>query len=134
LLAGARILLIDDDEDSRLLIGRLLEDLACRPRLAASGAEGLRSAAIEKPDIILLDLLMPAPDGFEILGRLKADASLAGIPVIVVSSVADQLEARQRTLGQVQAFVPKGERFERELRKALIAARIKTFELTGPAG
>ncbi len=83
-----RILLIDDDADSRILLGQYLEDLGCVVTPAASGAEGLRSARAHPPDLITLDLLMPETDGWEVLRLLKDDPMLAQIPVVVLSIIA----------------------------------------------
>ncbi|MEM8932948.1 MAG: ATP-binding protein, partial [Acidobacteriota bacterium] len=89
-LRGRRVLLIDDDTDTRLLLGQYIESLGCRPLFAASGEEALYIARREKPDLITLDLAMPAMDGWQVLEQLKNDSELANVPVVVVSVTADE--------------------------------------------
>jgi len=81
-----RILVIDDEESSRKLARRLLERHGYQVLLAANGEEGLIVAKAEQPDCILLDIIMPKLNGFEVLRRLKADPDIKTIPVIVVSA------------------------------------------------
>ncbi len=82
-----RVLLIDDEEVSRYLIRQLLPRGAFDLREATSGEEGLRAVAVERPEIILLDLNMPGADGFEILERLQGVTGAPSVPVIIVSSM-----------------------------------------------
>jgi len=83
-----RVLIIDDSVDvHRLLRARLKhEDLDIVS--AESGAEGLASAAEQRPAIVLLDLSMPEMDGFEVLRRFKDDESLGDVPIIVLSGLS----------------------------------------------
>jgi signal transduction histidine kinase/CheY-like chemotaxis protein len=91
-----RLLIVDDDEVSRYLVRTILgnHDLAIAE--AASGQEGLRRAAEEPPDVMVLDLKMPDMSGYEVLSRLKADQRTAQIPVIIHTSKV--LDARDRDL------------------------------------
>ena len=100
-LLGKKILVIDDSTDSRLLLVRSLEEMGCRPAVAASGEEGLWLARTIKPDLILLDLMMPQMSGWEVLAVLKEDPELANVPVLVVSIVAE--EQRGTLLGASEA-------------------------------
>jgi CheY-like chemotaxis protein len=82
-----RILVIDDEEDIREVAQAALEEMAgWTVEGASSAAEGLATAAAEPPDAILLDVMMPGTDGFEVLVRLKADARTAGVPVILLTA------------------------------------------------
>ncbi|MGC9525929.1 MAG: response regulator [Limnospira sp.] len=85
---NARCILIIDDEEPILAVVRgCLEDLAgWRVLSADSGTEGLRLAAAERPDGILLDLSLPSMDGDEILKYLRGDPRTAGIPVILLTA------------------------------------------------
>jgi signal transduction histidine kinase/CheY-like chemotaxis protein len=94
------VLIIDDEADSRILLTNLIEQFGCHVVAADSGELGLRMAKEVKPDLITLDLLMPQMDGWEVLRRLKADADLKEVPVIVVSVVAR--ERRGTVLGAVE--------------------------------
>jgi PAS domain S-box-containing protein len=100
-LLGKHILVIDDSTDSRLLMVRTLEDMGCRPSVAASGEEGLWLARSKRPDLILLDLMMPQMSGWDVLAALKRDTELASVPVLVVSIVAE--EQRGTLLGAIEA-------------------------------
>lgn len=91
-LAGRNVLLIDDSVESRLLLLEMLQDLGCNVQLAASGEEGLLLAQRQAPDLIILDLLMPDMDGWQVLGTLKRDPVLGSVPVLVASVVADDQE------------------------------------------
>jgi two-component system cell cycle response regulator len=81
-----KILSVDDSKTIRLVLARLFRPFACELLEAANGAEGLDVAVREKPDLIILDYNMPVMDGAEMLGRLRADAGLKRIPVLVLTA------------------------------------------------
>ena len=81
------VLVIDDDPDARDLLKRMMTREGYRVVTAGSGEEGLRVARSLQPDAITLDVMMPGMDGWTVLARLKADAALAQIPVIIVTIV-----------------------------------------------
>ena len=81
------LLVIDDDEQSRELLGRYLARQGHRVLSAASGAQALELLAATPVDLVFLDLVMPEMGGLEVLGRIKSDAALRAVPVIVVSGV-----------------------------------------------
>ncbi len=81
-----RVLLIDDDDASRYIMRRCLAGEPYAICEAATGEAGLLSASEERPDLILLDLKLPGMSGFDVLDRLSAEPSTAGVPVIVVTS------------------------------------------------
>ena len=102
----ASILAIDDTPvNLKLLKATLQQDFDVRT--ASSGAEGLALAREQKPDLILLDVLMPEMDGYETCRRLKADSSLMHIPVVFVTGQSDPLsEAAGLALGAAD-YIPK---------------------------
>ena len=81
-----KILIVDDDVDTLKLIGMTLQRHGYEIAVANSGRQGLARAAAELPDIILLDIMMPDMDGYEVTRRLRAEANLAHIPVIMFSA------------------------------------------------
>lgn len=83
--AAGRILVIDDDFDSRTVVRRRLVNQGHYIQEVQSGHEGLAALASSAFDLVLLDLVMPGMDGFEVLNRLKADPLLRDIPVIMLS-------------------------------------------------
>jgi len=88
--AGRRVLVVDDNADARQLIADQLRDLSCEVRLARDGAECLRVARAWTPDLITLDLMMPNINGWQVLASLRADVRLKDIPVVVISTIAEE--------------------------------------------
>jgi len=84
------VLVIDDDADARRIIRRLLVREGFRVEEAADGTAGLALAAAVHPDAITLDVLMPGMDGWEVLQRIRADDSLADVPVIMLTVLHEQ--------------------------------------------
>lgn len=81
-----RILVIDDEQLIVKSTCILLRHMGYRTLEAYSGAEGLQAARRERPDLILLDLVMPDPDGWRVLSLLQGDAATADIPVIIFTA------------------------------------------------
>jgi signal transduction histidine kinase/CheY-like chemotaxis protein len=84
------ILIIDDEAAACEVIARMLAREGFRTVSATNGDEGLRLARELRPSLILLDVLMPSTDGWAVLSRLKADAELTDIPVVMISVTGDQ--------------------------------------------
>lgn len=82
----SKVLVIDDDAVSRYTIAGMLSQFSCAVVEAKDGYEGLYRARVEQPNAIVLDLLMPGIDGFEVLSQLKADSTTAEIPVVILTS------------------------------------------------
>ncbi|OAS24862.1 MHYT domain-containing protein [Methylobacterium platani] len=101
---GDLVLVIDDEANQRELMTRFLERQRFAVRTAGNGRTGLDLARSLKPRAILLDVMMPEMDGWSVLAALKADPDTAGIPVVMVSFVADA--ALSASLGAVEA-IPK---------------------------
>lgn len=86
----AKILLVDDDIDFVEATKTVLESKPYQVIVANEGDEGLRLARREKPDLILLDIIMPVKDGFTAAEQLKKDPQLSKIPVIMLTGFADK--------------------------------------------
>jgi len=84
----ARILIVDDDADFAESTKTVLESKPYEVIVAVNGNEGLRKAREEKPDLVLLDIIMPVEDGFTAAEHLKKDPELAKIPVLMLTSYA----------------------------------------------
>ena len=84
-----RILVVDDSREVRDLVEDMLISIGHIPCLAENYVDALEEIDKNKPDLILLDIMMPEVSGFELLERLKADSSLAPIPVIMISALND---------------------------------------------
>ncbi|MHC4729219.1 MAG: CHASE domain-containing protein [Planctomycetota bacterium] len=88
--SGDTVLVIDDNPMVHELITRILTPAGFRVVPVTSGEQGLRLALSEQPLAIILDVMMPAMDGWEVLAKLKADPELAAIPVIMQTMIEDQ--------------------------------------------
>ena len=85
-----KILIIEDDKFLRELITQKLIKEGYNIAEAVDGEKGVESAKEEKPDLVLLDLILPGIDGFEVLSRIKSDPSSAQIPVIILSNLGQK--------------------------------------------
>ena len=85
----AKILLVDDDPDF-VDATRIVLETEYDVSVALNGDEGLAKARAEKPDLIILDIIMPDKDGFMVCEELKSDANLADVPVMMLTSFAER--------------------------------------------
>jgi DNA-binding response OmpR family regulator len=92
-----KILLADDEEDIKIVLRMFLESRGYQVCTAYDGLDALDQARNEKPDVVLLDIMMPLMDGFEVCRKLKADPATAQIPVIMLSA-ASHAESVQKGL------------------------------------
>ncbi|MBD3208044.1 MAG: response regulator [Candidatus Nealsonbacteria bacterium] len=90
-----KILIIEDDRFLRELISKKLTDEGYDISQAVNGEEGIKKAKEVKPDLILLDLILPSMDGFEVLSRIKKDEGVASIPVIILSNLGQKEEVER---------------------------------------
>jgi DNA-binding response OmpR family regulator len=95
-MQAKRILCIDDEKEILDLIRLILTRKGYEVIGAIGGEEGLAKARSQKPDLILLDLMMPDMDGWEVFHRIRSDTNLAEVPVIVVTARAQSID---RVLG-----------------------------------
>ena len=95
----ARVLLIDDEPDIRRIARLLLEPYGHEVLLGEDGLRGVGMAQHQRPDVIILDLMMPVLDGHAALDMLRADARTSQIPVVVLTAVV-QDAVRDRCLAQ----------------------------------
>ena len=81
------VLAVDDIPLNLLLVQKMLGRFNFRIKTAANGEQALQSVAAEKPDLILLDLMMPVLDGFEVIRRLRANPETADIQIVILSAL-----------------------------------------------
>ncbi len=86
------LLIVDDMADNLKLLFRYLSNLKYRVRVAKDGLDALEQVSYSKPDLILLDIMMPKLDGFETCRRLKTDPKTQDIPVIFMSALSDTVD------------------------------------------
>ena len=89
--AKKRILVIDDEPDFCAIVQVNLEKEGFEVELAYSGVEGLEKVQANPPDAIVLDIMMPEMDGYEVCKKLKADEKYADIPVVLLTAVASHV-------------------------------------------
>ena len=85
-MAGERILSIEDDDDIQELIRFNLEKEGYKVSCRTTGEEGLKSASMHRPDLVLLDLMLPGMDGLTVCRKLRADDACKDLPIIILSA------------------------------------------------
>ncbi|HZW95095.1 MAG TPA: response regulator [Candidatus Eremiobacteraceae bacterium] len=101
-----RILLAEDDRFLRKSAGAMLHRQGFIVMAAEDGEEALRLARTENPDLILLDLIMPKMQGFDVLRALKSDPHTSPIPVIILSNLGQELDSvAAREMGALDYWV-----------------------------
>jgi DNA-binding response OmpR family regulator len=130
--ANGRMLVVDDDFLNRTLLATNLEEEGFAVETAEDGRQALDTLRAEKFDVVLLDILMPEMDGYQVLQAIKSDGSLKHLPVIVISAV-DEMESVVRCIEMgATDYLPKP--FEPALLRArlnasLAAKRLRDLEL-----
>ena len=105
---AVRVLAIDDDEAARYIVRQYLPGPAFDVSEASSGEEGLHRARTERPDVILLDLIMPGMTGRDALELLGADPETRDIPIVIATGAALEDHERQALLRHASAVLMKG--------------------------
>ncbi len=91
----ARVFVIDDDEDLLVMLGLVLQRLGHSPTLFGDPEQGLTNVLAERPDLLILDLMMPHLSGFEVCARIRATPAIADLPIMVLTALANAHD-RQR--------------------------------------
>src|SRR6266487_1398577 len=93
---SSRVLIVEDEPDIRELVVHHLEREGYQVSVAASGEEALRQVQASPPDLVLLDLMMPAMNGLEVCRRLRQDPVTASLPIVMLTAKGDEID---RVLG-----------------------------------
>ena len=106
------ILLVDDDPDFVAAVKVILEKGGYDVNVAYDGKEGLEAVAEQRPDLIVLDVMMPVMNGHEACAKLKADEKTSGIPIILLTAVADRVATstythRDMLESEAEDYMPK---------------------------
>ena len=117
-----RVLVIDDDENARDAVSRFAARQGTVVVGASTGLQGIAKAQSERPDVILLDMMMPGVGGHEVLARLHGDASTAKIPVIVVTSRFVNDDERRQILSRAAAVIDRHDLSHEVVTKAIDSA------------
>ncbi|MFF3854391.1 response regulator transcription factor [Micromonospora sp. NPDC002575] len=129
---GHRVLVVDDDPTVSDVVRRYLEQDGCEVRLAVDGADGLAAIATHRPDLVVLDLMMPGIDGLEVCRRIRRQ--LPDLPVIMLTALGEEAD---RVLGlEVGAddYVTKPFSPRELLLRIRSVLRRTSGHTTGPAG
>jgi two-component system OmpR family response regulator len=81
-----QILVVDDDDGTVEVVAEMLRDAGYAPQTASTGDQALLQVRRSRPDLLLIDLIMPDMDGWELLARLRDDAELASLPAVVITA------------------------------------------------
>ncbi len=135
------VLVVDDEKDTRIYLSTVLREKGYKALVAEDGVEGLNKAREEKPDLIVLDIMMPKKSGISVLHDLKRSKGLKDIPVIILSGVDNFIKQLRKeidndeTLKKMQALLDnvdsKVEKFLlrfRSYRKLLLNERESLIE------
>lgn len=93
-----RVLVVDDDSDIITFVVTVLEENGYTPLIARNGEEGLVIIKKEKPDLVILDVLMPKQSGIKMFRELKSNDSLKNIPVIILSGISERIFLRSTVI------------------------------------
>ena len=105
----ANVLVIDDDLQAISLVKAVLKPFNVRVSAVDSARTGIEQALRNKPDLVILDLVMPGVDGFEVIAALRRDKDIGRIPILVHTAKVLTAEDRQRLDGKVESIVEKAE-------------------------
>jgi DNA-binding response OmpR family regulator len=120
----AKILLIDDDPDFVQATQKVLESKPYEVIVAYNGEEGLRKTQDEKPDLILLDVIMPLGDGFTVCEEIKGNPEFADIPVLMLTSFSQRVG--ETTLSVSRGFSLEAEDYiDKPVKPAELLARVE---------
>jgi DNA-binding response OmpR family regulator len=102
-----KILTVDDSKTIRMIVKKAFKPYNCELFEGENGVEGLAIAAKEQPDLIILDITMPVMTGIEMLGKLKAEADLKDIPVIMLTAESGKENVMQIVKMGVKDYIVK---------------------------
>lgn len=105
--AGPSILLVDDNEQNLELLAAYLEELGGTIRTAPDGVEGLKAVEAAKPDIMLVDIMMPRMSGYQLCKKIKANAATKHIPVVMVTALNEVSDVEHATECGADGFLSK---------------------------
>ena len=106
-IAESKILVVDDNEQNLELLVAYLETLECSVVTAVDGVDALEKLALETPDLILLDIMMPRMSGFEVCRKIKADPTTRDIPVIMVTALNELTDIERGVESGTDDFITK---------------------------
>lgn len=125
-----KILAVDDESDLLLIIKTALFSEGFNVVTATNGHDALALSLTEKPDLMILDMMMPEMDGFEVLQRLRASKETETIPVIMLTGVSERGKIRQALDSGIEYYIVKPFEFHDLIAKV----KLVLAETDGPPG
>jgi two-component system, cell cycle response regulator DivK len=126
--AAMKILVVEDNEAVRDLLALILERLGYVPVLASHGKEGLEKAIAEKPNLIIMDMMMPVMNGWEVARALRANPDTKNIPILAITAVFRPQELKTCLEAGCNGYIIKPFsilNLQRKIRKLLAAPSAK---------
>jgi CheY-like chemotaxis protein len=121
---GRRVLIVEDEPDNREIVRAVVEDMVGFPAtLAGDGLEALEKAAEEVPALVLLDLMLPGLDGYEVARRLRSDPRTCHVPIVAITALARPRDRARASEAGCDDFVDKPfdlDLLERKIRQRLL--------------
>lgn len=121
-----KILIVDDDPDLVNAVTMILKSKKYDVAVAYGGNEGLAKAKTEKPDLIVLDVMMPDKDGYAVCRELKADRALSKIPVLLLTAVASHVPTTRYTQ-QMGMETEADDYLDKPVEPKVLAERVETL-------
>ncbi len=122
-----RVLIVEDEPDNQEIVRAVVEDmLGCRAVLASDGLEALAKASNERVSLVLLDLMLPKLDGYEVARRLKADPRTRHVPIIAITALARSRDRVRALEAGCDDYVDKPfdlDALERKIRARMLNGR-----------
>ena len=108
MLSSKTVLVVDDEPDNRDIMQVIVEEIVgCQTMLARDGQEALAAVSQRKPDLILLDLMLPKVDGFQVMTKLREDPETRNIPIIAITAMAQPKDKERAVAAGAVDFIDK---------------------------
>ncbi len=124
----AKILIIDDDPDIVVAMKIVLESKAHSVRVAGSGEEGLKQVNLDKPDLVILDVMMETMDkGFEVAKALKKDQGHKDIPILMLTAIKDSTGLDFKNEAGDEDWLPVDDYMEKPLKPEVLLSKVESL-------
>jgi CheY-like chemotaxis protein len=94
-----KVLLVDDDIDSRALYGYMMAAIGYKVQAVSNGLEALAEIQVNRPDVVVTDILMPVLDGLDLIAAIRSNDEFADLPVVAITTYGDNLKDEARAVG-----------------------------------
>lgn len=128
-MIGKTVLIIDDDMDVQTINDKVFRNIGANVKIAKNGADGLRYFFLEKPDIVVLDVMMPEVDGFEVCSRIR---QVSNVPIIMLTALNSDEEIIRGLESGADDFISKP--YSPDILLARAKALLRRFEMPQESG